>query len=162
MTDFLLYIEFRYDVFFCYGRFCQNTALSYDRSGVMTVSVQTLWPFNFTAVREYWDSQNLQSLWPVRSYDRFGWKRYNRSRDKTAQGLYMDMRYDRFEQSLWRSELKGGCKTSSRRYTKIASTTLRYNTGQFWQRSREKIHGFWRISELAWFYRARLHIEIWF
>ena len=23
----------------------------------------------------------------------------------------------------------------------------------------EKIHGFWRISELGWFYRARLHVS---
>ena len=45
-------------------------------------------------------------------------------------------------------------------YAKMASTTLRTNARQFWQRSREKIHGFWRISELAWFYRARLHIQL--
>ena len=42
MTDFLLYIELRYDGLFAMDGFCQNTVLSYDRSGVMTVSVQTL------------------------------------------------------------------------------------------------------------------------
>ena len=42
MTDFVLYIEFRYDGLFAMDGFCQNMALGYDRSGVMAVSVQTL------------------------------------------------------------------------------------------------------------------------
>ena len=75
----------------------------YDGSSFMTVQHQSA--ENAMTVQLYGGSgilkfPKLAIAMTVRSYDRFGCKRYNRSGDKTAQGLYMDMRYDRFEQSL--------------------------------------------------------------
>ena len=117
----------------------------YDRSGAMTVPVQTLWP-----ARSYDRARALHvhALWPVRSYGGFSanamtvqlyggseilrfpklaiamtvpelwpfrWFRYDGDFAMTAQELCTYMRYDRFEQSLWPLKLKGGYKTSNPR-----------------------------------------------
>ena len=75
---------------------------SYDRFGVMTKTVLTLWTQNITPFRENQNSEKLKTLWMRNSYDR-------NSTNAMDVKLYDDRRFFEFwklENSMTRSEIR--------------------------------------------------------